>query len=242
MSRLRVLSGLPMETDVDSLKNDIQIDLSQYHPPGFIAVEGSIGVGKTTLAKRLAATFNYDTLLEQAEDNPFLEKFYQDRSSAALPTQLYFLFQRVKQLQELRQGDIFKTVRIADFLIDKDPIFAQVTLDEDELDLYRKVFDQLIVDAPVPDLVIYLQAPTDILLERIYRRGTAMEQNISRDYLSALNEAYTQFFYYYDQAPLLIVNAMEIDIVGCDEDYRNLVEYLLTVKSGKHYFNPAPHG
>lgn len=230
-----------MEIDVDSLKNDIQIDLSQQVIPRFIAVEGSIGVGKTTLAKRLANTFNYDTLLEQAEENPFLEKFYQDRSSAALPTQLYFLFQRVRQLQELRQGDIFKTVRIADFLIDKDPLFAQVTLDEHELNLYQKVFDQLAVDAPTPDLVIYLQAPTDTLLERIQRRGKTMEQNISREYLAALNDAYTQFFYYYDQAPLLIVNATEIDLVSCEEDYRNLVEYLLTVKSGKHYYNPASH-
>ena len=227
---------------MDSLKNDILIDLSGAELPAFIAVEGSIGVGKTTLAKRLAATFNYDTLLEQAGDNPFLEKFYQDRSSAALPTQLYFLFQRVKQLQEIRQGDMFKSVRIADFLIDKDPLFAQVTLDADELDLYRKVYDQLIVDAPTPDLVIYLQAPTDVLLDRIYQRGTAMEQTISRDYLAAINDAYTQFFYYYDHAPLLIVNATEIDIVSCEEDYRQLVNYLLTVKSGRHYYNPAPHG
>ena len=226
---------------MDSLKNDIQIDLSQSTLPGFIAVEGSIGVGKTTLARRLAATFNYDTLLEQADENPFLEKFYQQGTSAALPTQLFFLFQRVRQLQELRQGDMFKPVRIADFLIDKDPLFAQVTLDANELDLYRKVYDQLAVDAPTPDLVIYLQAPTDVLLERIQRRGNPLEQNIARDYLAALNEAYTQFFYYYDQAPLLIVNATEIDLVNCDEDYKNLVDYLLTVKSGRHYYNPAPH-
>jgi len=221
--------------------NDIQLDLSPYDLPGFIAVEGSIGVGKTTLAKRLAHTFNYDTLLEQAEENPFLEKFYQDRASAALPTQLFFLFQRVKQLQALRQGDIFKPVRIADFLMDKDPIFAKVTLDENELNLYQMVYDQLTVDAPVPDLVIYLQAPTDILLERIYRRGKAMEQQIAPEYLAALNDAYTQFFYYYDQAPLLIVNATEIDIVNCEADYKNLVEFLLTVKSGRHYYNPASH-
>ncbi len=226
---------------MDTLVNDIQIDLSQYDLPRFIAIEGSIGVGKTTLAKRLAATFNYDTLLEQAEENPFLPRFYKDRRSAALPTQLFFLFQRIRQLQELRQGDIFQNVRIADFLMDKDPLFAQVTLDEDELDLYRKVYEQLTVDAPRPDLVVYLQAPTETLLERIRRRGSPMEQRIDPDYLSALNDAYTRFFYYYDRAPLLIVNAAEIDLVDCDADYKQLVEYLLTVKSGKHYFNPAPH-
>lgn len=226
---------------MDTLVNDIRIDLSQYELPRFIAIEGSIGVGKTTLAKRLAATFNYDTLLEQAEENPFLPRFYRDRRSSALPTQLFFLFQRVRQLRELRQGDIFQNVRIADFLMDKDPLFAQVTLDEDELDLYRKVYDQLTVDAPTPDLVVYLQAPTEVLLERIRRRGSDMEQHIDPEYLDALNDAYTRFFYYYDRAPLLIVNAAQIDLVDCDEDYRQLVDYLLKVKSGRHYFNPAPH-
>ena len=226
---------------MDSLINDINLDLSQYELPRFIAVEGSIGVGKTTLVKRLAKTFNYDTLLEQAEENPFLEKFYQDRESAALQTQLFFLFQRVKQLQTLRQGDMFTPVRIADFLMEKDPIFAQVTLDENELNLYQMVYDQLTVDAPTPDLVIYLQAPTEVLLERINNRGNAMELNIAPNYLAALNEAYTQFFYYYEKAPLLIVNATEIDIVNNDEDYLNLVEYLLGVKRGRHYYNPAPN-
>jgi deoxyadenosine/deoxycytidine kinase len=227
---------------VDSLSNDINLDLGQYELPRFIAVEGSIGVGKTTLAKRLAKTFNYDTLLEQAEENPFLEKFYRDRASAALPTQLFFLFQRVRQLQALRQGDMFQPLRIADFLMDKDPIFAGVTLDDNELNLYRMVFQQLTLDAPTPDLVIYLQASTEVLMERIKRRGNAMEQHISPEYLTALNDAYTDFFYYYERAPLLIINATEIDIVNSDADYRNLVEYLLRVKTGRHYFNPAPHG
>ena len=226
---------------MDSQSNDINLDLSQYEMPRFIAVEGSIGVGKTTLAKRLAATFNYDTLLEQPEENPFLEKFYQDKSSAALPTQLYFLFQRSKQLKALNQADIFRPVRVSDFLMDKDPIFAQVTLDADELNLYSMVYQQLVMDTPTPDLVIYLQAPTDVLLDRIYSRGKAMEQHISKDYLSTLNDAYTHFFHYYEEAPLLIVNATEIDLVNNDLDYRNLVEYLLSVKTGRHYYNPAPH-
>ncbi|MAT49689.1 MAG: deoxynucleoside kinase [Porticoccaceae bacterium] len=226
---------------MESLINDISLDLSAVELPRFIAVEGPIGVGKTTLAKRLAHTFNYDTLLEQAEENPFLEKFYTDRRSAALPTQLFFLFQRVKQLQSLRQGDIFQPVRIADFLIDKDPLFAQVTLDEDELRLYHTVYEQLMVDAPRPDLVIYLQAPTDVLLERIERRGNRMEQHIDPNYLRVLNDTYTQYFYYYDRAPLLIVNATEIDLVDNEADYHNLVNYLLTIKTGRHYYNPSPH-
>lgn len=226
---------------MDLLANDIGLDLTRYELPRFIAVEGPIGVGKTTLAKRLGRTLNYDTLLEQAEENPFLEKFYTDRRSAALPTQLFFLFQRVKQLQALRQRDIFKPVSIADFLMEKDPLFAQVTLDADELRLYQNVYAQLTVDSPVPDLVIYLQAPTEVLLERIQHRGTPMEQNIDPAYLATLNDAYTQFFYYYERAPLLIVNATEIDLANSDADYRNLVEYLLTIKTGKHYYNPTPH-
>jgi deoxyadenosine/deoxycytidine kinase len=237
----QVLCRSLVEAEVTIQQNDIDLDLANYQVPGFIAVEGSIGVGKTTLAKRLAHTFNYDTLLEQAEANPFLEKFYLDRESAALQTQLFFLFQRVKQLQELRQGDMFKPVRVADFLMEKDPIFARVTLNDDEFNLYQMVYDQLTVNAPKPDLVIYLQAPTDVLIDRIQRRGTAMEQHISPDYLSALNEAYTQFFYYYENAPLLIVNAEEMDIVSCDADYRDLVEFLLKIKTGKHYYNPGSY-
>lgn len=209
--------------------------------PRFVAIEGALGVGKTTLAKRLAATFNYETLLEQAEDNPFLERFYSSRRAFALPTQLYFLFQRVRQLQALRQGDIFQRMRIADFLIDKDPLFARVTLDDDELSLYQSAYERLTIDSPTPDLVIYLQAPTDILLERVQQRGVPMERHVDRAYLGQLNEAYTQFFHYYEAAPLLIVNATEIDLATNDDDYHNLVRYLLTIKTGRHYYNPHPH-
>lgn len=226
---------------MEALANDLNLDLNRFDIPRFIAVEGPIGVGKTTLAKRLASTFNYDTLLEQADVNPFLEKFYTNQRSAALPTQLFFLFQRVQQLQALRQGDMFQPVRIADFLMDKDPLFAQVTLDDDELKLYQNVYNHLTLDAPAPDLVIYLQAPTDILLERIQRRGTMMEQKIDPTYLQQLNDAYTQFFYYYEEAPLLIVNASEIDLVNNLEDYRALVEFMLSIKSGRHFYNPTTH-
>lgn len=207
--------------------------------PRFIAVEGTIGVGKTSLTKRLAETFNYDLLLEKAEENPFLKRFYQDKVSNALPTQLFFLFQRAQQIKELRQGDIFQPVRVSDFLIDKDPLFAEVTLDEDELAIYQQVYDQLTIDAPTPDLVIYLQAPVDTLLRRIKNRGIQTEQTIDSTYLEALNEAYTRFFHYYDRSPLLIVNADEIDWVNNDDSYQQLVNYILTIKQGRHYFNPT---
>ncbi|WP_226666245.1 deoxynucleoside kinase [Microbulbifer aggregans] len=217
----------------------MELDLQGKDLPRFIAVEGNIGVGKTTLAKKLAATFNYDTLLEQPEDNPFLERFYRDPKSAALPTQLHFLLQRSQQIQALRQSDLFKPVRVADFLIEKDQLFAEVTLDSDELQLYRQVFDHLTLEAPKPDLVIYLQAPLNVLQERIHKRGIAAERTISNDYLATLNEAYTNFFHYYDEAPLLIVNCAEIDIVDSHKDYLQLVEYLLNVNSGRHYYNPG---
>lgn len=208
--------------------------------PRYIAVEGPIGVGKTTLCKRLAQTFNYELLLERSEENPFLDRFYRDRRQHALATQLFFLFQRAQQLQELRQDDLFRPVRVADFLIDKDRLFAEVTLDPDEFRLYENVYRHLTLDAPVPDLVIYLQAPTDVLLDRIQRRGIASEQHIERSYLEQLNEAYTRFFHYYNCNRLLIVNSAQIDLVSNASDYKQLVDYILSLPSGTHYFNPKP--
>ena len=161
-----------------ALVNELNLDLSLATIPSYIAIEGPIGIGKTTLAKRLADSFNYETLLEEAETNPFLERFYQDRRSNALPTQLYFLFQRMRKLQDLRQGDIFQQVRISDFLIDKDPLFARITLDDDEYRLYQTVYDNIIEDLPKPDLVIYLQAPTETLYERVQRRGNIIELSL----------------------------------------------------------------
>lgn len=211
-------------------------------PPPYIAVEGPIGVGKTTLAKRLANTFNYQTLLEEAEENPFLEKFYRNGKQAALATQLFFLFQRAQKIQDVRQADIFEPVRVSDFLIEKDPLFARVTLDNNEYQLYEKVYQQLTIDAPKPDLVIYLQASTDVLQTRIQNRGISYEQSMDRDYLEQLNEVYSEFFLYYDGAPLLIVNASEIDLVNGENEYNHLVDYLLDIRSGRHYFNPTFFG
>ena len=217
----------------------IKIDLKGRTPPAFIAVEGSIGVGKTTLAKKLATSFNYAVLLEEAEENPFLEKFYQRREQAALATQLFFLFQRAQKVQDIRQTDIFEPARVTDFLIEKDPLFAKINLDADEYQLYDKVYKQLTIDAPKPDLVVYLQASTDVLLSRIQNRGLAIERNIDRGYLERLNEVYSEFFLYYDDAPLLIVNASEIDLANNAADYKGLVNYLLNIRSGRHYFNPT---
>jgi deoxyadenosine/deoxycytidine kinase len=210
--------------------------------PAYIAVEGPIGVGKTTLAKRLARTFNYDILLEEPETNPFLERFYRDKRSHALPVQLHFLFQRMRKLQALRQGDIFQQVRISDFLIDKDPLFARVTLEEDEYQLYQTVYDSVITDLPKPDLVIYLQAPTATLYERLKRRGNAMEKPVEESYLQQLNDAYTQFFYHYNDTPLLIVNTSIINLADNDDqrDYQNLLRFIVQTQSGRHYYNPHP--
>lgn len=219
---------------------DLQLDLNSVQLPRFVAVEGAIGVGKTTLAKHLAQTFNYDMLLEQPKENPFLERFYRDPKNSALPTQLFFLFQRAQQLKDLRQDDIFEPVRVSDFLMEKDQLFAQVTLDDDEYNLYKQVYDKLTIDSPKPDLVIYLQAPTDVLLSRIKARGEAAEQLINAEYLNKLNDAYMRFFHFYDEAPLLIVNATDLDLVSNEEHYRQLVDYLLNIKSGRHYYNPTP--
>lgn len=217
----------------------LPLDLRGRMPQPYIAVEGPIGVGKTTLAKRLAELFDYQLLLEDAHKNPFLTKFYENRRQNALATQLFFLFQRVQKMDDLKQQDLFKPLRIADFVIDKDPIFAQVNLDPDEFELYRKVYSQMTVDAPTPDLVIYLQASVDRLLERIDRRGIASERTISRQYLEELNEVYSEFFLYYDAAPLLIVNANQLDLVSRQEDFAQLVDYALDIKAGRHYYNPT---
>lgn len=206
--------------------------------PDYIVVEGPIGVGKTTLAKRLAETFGTDLMLELPTDNPFLEKFYENPRSAALPTQLHFLFQRAKQIETLKQADMFKPVQVADFLIEKDRLFAEITLTEDELDLYYQVYEKMTVDAPEPDLVIYLQAPADELMKRVGERGRDYERPMEIEYLQKVNDAYVEFFYHYDAAPLLIVNTNEFDLAKGDKEYDILLQHIEGLGTGRHYFNP----
>lgn len=205
----------------------------------YIVIEGPIGVGKTSLARRLAESLECELLLEEAETNPFLERFYLNPRAAALPTQLFFLFQRVRQIEDLRQADIFSDTRISDFLIEKDRLFAEINLDRHELSLYDRVFESLDVESPVPDLVVYLQAPVDALLFRIARRGVEYEQRISRHYLERLNEAYAKFFHAYDAAPLLIVNAATIDPIRNEQHYEMLLNEICRIQSGRHFFNPV---
>ncbi len=211
--------------------------------PRFIVVEGPIGVGKTSLVRRLGSSLGAELVLEQAEANPFLERFYRNPRAGAFPAQLYFLFQRAQQLAVLKQGDMFAPrVRLADYLLDKDRIFARVTLDAAEYALYEQVHAKLAIDAPVPDLVVYLQAPADVLLERIARRGIAFEQYIDRRYLERLNEAYARFFHEYDRAPLLIVNAAVIDPVNSQTDFDELAGAIARMKRGRLYWNPLRSG
>lgn len=207
--------------------------------PRYIVVEGTIGVGKTSLAKRLAASLNAGLVLEQAEENPFLQRFYEQPRLGALPAQLFFLFQRAQQLEELHQHDLFSSAHVADYLFEKDRLFAGINLDANELALYDKVYERLKMDIPSPDLVIYLQASTDVLMERIARRGIAYEQLIERSYLDRLNAAYASFFYDYQAAPLLIVNASQADFVHRDQDYEQLFAEVGRIRAGRQYFNPA---
>ncbi len=206
--------------------------------PDYIVVEGPIGAGKTTLCNLLAETFDGGLMLEDADANPFLNKYYGGEKNAAFATQLFFLMQRSQQIQQLRHQDLFQRMQVADFLIAKDRLFAELTLTADELTLYDQVAQHLNIEAPVPDLVIYLQAPVDTLLRRIQQRGIESERTIQADYLEALNEAYSRFFHFYEDSPLLIVNTSDLDWVNRVEDYNDLVRYLLNIRSGRHYYNP----
>jgi deoxyguanosine kinase len=204
----------------------------------YLVVEGPIGVGKTSLARRLAASLSAQLVLEQAAQNPFLERFYKNPRAGALPAQLYFLLQRAQQLAALKQADLFAPTRVADYLFEKDRLFARVTLDDAEYALYEQLYAKLDIQVPKPDLVVYLQAPVDVLQERILRRGVDYEQYIERQYLERLNEAYARFFHEFDAAPLLIVNAASIDPIANQRDYDELLAAVKRMTHGRLYYNP----
>jgi deoxyguanosine kinase len=204
-----------------------------------IVVEGPIGAGKTSLARRLAERFDAQTVLEDPQANPFLERFYRDSARYALPTQLFFLFQRANQLRDLAQRELFSQAAVGDFLFEKDPLFARLTLSDDELALYRQIFASLRPQTPTPDLVIYLQAQPDTLVERVRRRGIANEASISEDYLRALVDAYSHFFHHFDAAPVLIVNTEHLNPLDREADFDLLLQHVGGMRGRRAFFNLA---
>ena len=204
-----------------------------------IVVEGPIGCGKTSLADRLAQRLGANTLLEDPKANPFLPLFYRDMRRYALPTQLFFLFQRVGQLEQLKQPDLFGKPVVADFTLAKDPLFARLTLDDAEYQLYSKIFDHVKPQAPVPDLVIYLQASIDTLVHRVKKRGNPGEAGIAEEYLRNLSEAYMRYFHHYSASPLLIVNSERLNFVDSNEHLDLLIERMNAMRGGREFFNRA---
>jgi len=203
----------------------------------YIVVEGPIGAGKTSLARMLAEKSGSTPLLEDPGANPFLPGFYQDNARYALPTQLFFLFQRVNQVRDLTQADLFKRATVADFILDKDPLFARLTLNDDELKLYQQIYAQLKPQAAVPDLVIYLQASTETLIERVKRRAVSYERAISEDYLLRLAESYARFFYQYDASPVLIVNSEHLNFVDTPGDFDLLLQRIAAMRGAREFFS-----
>ena len=204
----------------------------------YIIIEGPIGVGKTSLSNKLALEWDADLVLENVDDNPFLSKFYKNPREVSLQTQLYFLLTRTRQVQAFKQQDIFSNARVSDFMLQKDRLFAQVTLNNEEYDLYDQLYSYMAVDIPKPDLIIYLQAPIDTLIKRIKKRGRDFEKYIDAEYLERLNSMYLKFFNTYNASPLLIVNAEDIDFVNNKNDYKNLLDKIYSIEKGRHYFNP----
>jgi len=203
----------------------------------YVVIEGPIGAGKTSLARIMSERCGGSPLLEDPEANPFLPGFYQDAARYALPTQLYFLFQRANQVQELNQSDLFARLTISDFMLDKDPLFARLTLNDDELRLYQQIYDHLKPQAPLPDLVIYLQAAPETLIERVQRRGASYEKGVPDDYLVRLADAYTRYFYQYTAAPLLIVNSENLNFVDSEADFALLLQRIDAMRGPREFFS-----
>lgn len=202
-----------------------------------IAVEGPIGVGKTSLARRIAERAGADALLERPEENPFLARFYQDPIRYALPTQLFFLFQRGNEVRDLAQRDLFRTRTVSDYLFEKDVLFARINLSDDEFALYQNIYNSLAPQAPAPDLVIYLQAPVETLIERVRRRAHAYERPLTDFYLERLSQAYSDFFHHYDAAPVLVVNSENLNFVDNDEDFALLLQRIGEMRGRREFFS-----
>jgi deoxyadenosine/deoxycytidine kinase len=203
----------------------------------YVVIEGPIGAGKTSLARIMSERCGAAVLLEEPDANPFLAGFYENAGRYALPTQLHFLFQRIDQVRELNQSDLFARLTISDFMLDKDPLFAQLTLNDDELRLYWQIYEHLKPQAPVPDLVVYLQAGAETLIERVRRRGASYEKNISDEYLVRLAEAYTRYFYQYTAAPLLIVNSENLNFVDSEGDFDLLLQRIDAMRGPREFFS-----
>ena len=212
--------------------------MSIFNKYPYIVIEGPIGCGKTTLARLLSEKFNVQLLSEKAEQNPFLPRFYQDAQRYALPTQLFFLFQRSRQILDMNQRDMFTAPTVADFFLEKDPLFARLNLDDEEYTLYHQIYTHLQLKSPKPDLIIYLQTPVDELAERIEERNISYEQEIPREYIERLADAYSEFFHSYDASPVLIVNNEKLNITKDEAALNMLIDRIGQIKSSREYFNP----
>ncbi len=212
--------------------------MTDRNVPRYIAIEGAIGVGKSSLAKILAGKFGSRLVQEDVGTNPFLERFYENPKKYAFQTQLFFLLSRYRQQRELAQGNLFEKGLVADYVLAKDKIFALINLEDDEVALYDSIYKLLVPTVPRPDLVIYLQARPEVLLSRVRKRGVEYERNISLDYLKTLSDAYNEYFFHYNETPLLVVNTSEIDFVESPRDLEHLVREVKSVKRGTHHYIP----